>query len=412
MKNLRRKASPALMALLVGGTGLAGLAQLMDGPAHADPAYASTAANMVGVGSDTIQDVFDAYTGADPYPAFTNTATQKSNFFVPLHAAGTNNAVVSSFDAIPAGGSASAPGCITTKLGGPSFDRPNGSSNGINALLATTGTTGWEASAATTCTNALVNVQGQIDFARSSRGAKTTGTTLTFIPMARDAVSFAYFDHSTGVVSSLTTAQLNSLYSSPTGTITVGADTVKACLMQSGSGTRSFWESAIAVTDAQADAAATAAGCNGQEENGGNSFYTFASGLAAGTDAVIPFSAASWISQANGTALDRSATARTGGVDLGSITDGTTALGKPYTGTGSALSPSATFYASATYGRDTYAVVLTNKITGFTASKSLQGLFAGSTAAICQTDAANTRTQYGFLAPTRACGDTSVTGAS
>lgn len=401
MINFRRKISPAVAALAVAGAGLGGLVNLTTTSAHADPAYATRSAIAVGVGSDTIQDVFDAFTGADPYPPASN-----SNFFTPLHAT-TNNAQIASFDAVPAG--SNAPGCITTILGGPTFDRPNGSSKGIEALTdSLSASTPWQA-AGSTCTTAPVNIQGQVDFARSSRGVKTAGTTLTFIPVARDAVSFAYWDHSTNVLSNLTSAQLKSLYSSASGTITVGTDTVKACLMQAGSGTRTFWENAIGVTDAQADAAATAAGCNGLEENGANQFYSSVSALPAGTDAIIPFSVGSWISQANGAALDRSATGRTGGVNLGGI-DGS---GTPYTGIAPNEAPLATFYASTTYGRDTYVVVPTAKLSGFTASAALKGLFVSTTtttAAVCAADAGTTKQKYGFLEPTQACGSTTLTG--
>jgi len=370
-------------------------------PAGADPAFVSS---YVGVGSDTIQDVFNALSGAEPYPPSTATV-----YSVPLHSSSTSrNKTVSSFDAIPAGGTASAPGCIATKLGGPSFDRPNGSGNGIAALSHAIDGTPWNATTGS-CTNTGVNVSGQIDFARSSRGPKTSGTALTFIPFARDAVSYAYFDHSTNTIASLTTAQLKSLYQSPTGTITVGADTVKACLPQLGSGTRSFWETAIGVTDAQADAAATAAGCNGQEENGANTFYTFANALATGVDAVIPFSAGSWIAQANGVALDNSAAGRTGGVDLGNI-DG---LGKPYTGTPGSEAPNNAFYLSTQYGRNLNVVVSTPKI-GALGDAGLKSLFVGSSSSICAADAQATVNRFGFDSLTPAvgtCGSTTTTGA-
>jgi hypothetical protein len=90
-------------------------------PAGADPAFTSS---YVGVGSDTIQDVMNALGGASPYPGSSNPST----YYLPIHSdAGSGSKSISSFDAIPQGGSASAPGCITSRLGGPSYDRPNGS---------------------------------------------------------------------------------------------------------------------------------------------------------------------------------------------------------------------------------------------------------------------------------------------
>ena len=55
----------------------------------------------------------------------------------------------------------------------------------------------WENTSAS-CTNATVNVTGQINFARAARGPKTTGTTLTFVPFGRDAVAYLYYDHGDG----------------------------------------------------------------------------------------------------------------------------------------------------------------------------------------------------------------------
>ena len=97
--------------------------------AHADPL--STTA-FAGVGSSTLQDVVDAFAGAAPTPPSGSTV-----FFTPIHSsAATNEVTIQSWDAFPPGGSAAAPGCIATKVGGPTFDRPAGSGNGRLALLA------------------------------------------------------------------------------------------------------------------------------------------------------------------------------------------------------------------------------------------------------------------------------------
>jgi len=407
MINMRRKTASLVGALAIAGSGLgvAGLAATGTS-AHADPAFF---ASKVGVGSDTIQDVFDAYSGADPYPPASN-----AKYYVPLVSDSASKGwTVSSFDAIPAGGTPAAPGCITTKLNGPAFDRPNGSSNGITALTDSINGTAWQASTGS-CTGAAVGITNQIDFARSSRGPKTTGSTLTFIPFARDGVSFAYFDHKTNNIQNLTTAQLVALYSSSTGTITVGADTVDACIMQSGSGTRSFWETALGVTDAQVITAVTASGCGqGSEENNANgAFLTFANGLPSGTDAVIPFSAGSWAAQANGVSNDVSGNGRAAGIALGSI-DGTA----PLTGSAPNLLPNSAFYGSTTYGRNVFVVVPTTKVSGSLLQKdtALISLFANSTASICSTTAQATANRFGLDSLTAAegtCGSTATTGNS
>jgi hypothetical protein len=334
---------------------------------------------------------------------------------------------ISSYDAIPAGGSASAPGCITTKPGGPAFDRPNGSGNGIAALshaFDTPANSGWQASASNppSCTVGTLNpapsVSGQIDFARSSRGPKVAGTALDYIPLFRDAVDFAFFKaNGTADISTLSLTQLQTLYSNTaTGTITVGADTVKACLPQSGSGTRSFFLGAIGVADAgTADVAATAAGCNGQEENGANTFATTA---AACIDAVIPFSAGSFISQINpGNATDRSSTGVAAGVDLGIINPGGPGAVKPYTGVATAppIAIDSTYYSNTTFGRDLYAVISQSKC-GATCGGAglgdpgLKSLFAGATSAVCSAAAQTTANNFGFATFTTLAGTPSTCG--
>jgi hypothetical protein len=389
-------------------------------PAGADPAFTSA---YTGVGSDTIQDVMNAFGGASPYPGGSATST----YYIPLHSsAASGSKSVSSFDAIPQGGTASAPGCITTKLGGPSFDRPNGSGNGIAALShavdPNAANNTWEASTAS-CTGALVNVAGQIDFARSSRGPNNTTTNaLTYIPFSRDGVSYAYIQHGTHDISQLTTAQLTSLYNGGSGTISVGGDTVRACLDQTGSGTVAFFLGAIGVTVANAQTAATNSGCfsgTGLEENGGDAFLTKANSINMTDDYVVMFSAGSWIAQANGTALDRSSSARGAGVDLGNPDSIGGAGAKPYTGTPGTEAPNPTYYnfssgtTVGTYGRNLYIVVPTAKI-GITGDAGLKSLFVGGSAAICAAGAQSTASSFGFLSlngVVGTCGATTLTGA-
>jgi len=386
-------------------SGTAGLATLtaMTTSAQADPSFVSAYA---GVGADVTQDVYAGLSGASPAPPATNT-----NFYLPIHSsAATNNKTIDSFDASPAGGTTVNPGCITTKLGGPSFDRPNSTTAGIGALLAAVNGTGWENSSAS-CTGAPVNVTGQIDFARAARGPKSSGTTLTFVPFARDALGIVEYDHSTGNLASLTTAELTALYSSSTGTSTINGDTVYACLTISGSTPRTNLESAIGVSDSTANAAATAAGCNNIQQNSGDSFYAFASTLPAHSDAVIPISSGSWISQANGVAVDRSSAARAGGADLAAVDS----LGKPYTGSGTSLLPNTNYFQSTQYGYNVYTVLPTAKITGFTKDAALVSLFVGSTASLCSPTEQSIVNTFGFDSLTVAegtCGSTTTTGNS
>ncbi|MGD0381471.1 MAG: hypothetical protein ABSC30_15965 [Acidimicrobiales bacterium] len=400
----------AVASALGGGTSLV----VATGAAQADP---PSTTGLVAVGADVTQDLFDAYTGASPPPGLSGN-TQATTFYTPLHSSdATDDFTIQSFDASPFGGTTTAPGCITTKTGGPSFDRPNSTTNGIAALYDETVGTAWvNPTPSQSCTGTAVSVTGQIDFARAARGVKTTGTTLTFIPYARDALGILRYDHGDGVIDSLTSAQLTTLYTSTNGKLTVGADTVYACLTISGSTPRSNLESALGITDAQASAAATAAGCNNITQNSGNAFY---SGLPSAVtsvntnDAVIPISSGSWESQANLVAVDRSATARTNGVDLAAITDGSTPLGQPYTGTAPNEVPNTTYYSDTAFGYNLFTVVPSNKISGFTQNLALESLFVGSGSALCSSTAQTTAHTFGFDSLTVAegtCGSTSATG--
>ncbi len=405
MKSFLHHRSVRIAAALAVACSLAGMADVVAATtqAQADPASVTAYA---GVGADVTQDLYAGLGGASPAPPSASTT-----FFTPLHSSNaTNNMTIQSFDANPPGGTTLNPGCITTKVGGPSFDRPNSTTAGIAALLDAVNGSGWENSSAS-CTNTPVSVTGQIDFARAARGPKTTGTTLTFVPYGRDALGLLIFDHGDGAINTLTTADLTSLYSSSTGSITIGGDKVLGCLTITGSTPRSNLESAISVSDTTANTAATAAGCAQIQQNSGNAFYSFASGLASGTDAVIPISVGSWIGQANGVGVDRSNTARTGGVTLAAIDS----LGIPTTGTIPNLVPKTSYYQNSQYGYNVYTVLPTSKLSGFTADAALESLFVGSSSALCSSANQSTVNEFGFDSLTSSegtCGSTTTTGDS
>lgn len=412
MKSFVSTRSIRIAAALAVACGTAGLASIvgLSSSAQADPAWTTS---YVGVGADVTQDLFAGLTGASPAPPSPST-----NFFTPLHTdGGDGSTTISSFDANPPGGSTTAPGCVTTKLNGPAFDRPNSTTNGIAALLAAVTGSGWENTSAT-CTGKTVNVTGQIDFARAARGVKTAGTTLTFIPYARDALGILVYDHGDGKLNSITTAQLLTLYSSTSGTSVINGDTVRACLTLSGSTPRSNLEAALGgLSDTTAGNAATAAGCNQIEQNNGNKFFSNASAALPSTiDSVIPISVGSWIGQANTVGLDRSNSARAGGAYLTSVTDGSTVLGQPTTGTAPSLAPNTTYYQSTTYGYNVYTVVPSRAVLpgGGFEDTGLESLFSGSGSALCSTYyQTNLVNRFGFdsLTPSEGtCGSTTLTG--
>ena len=189
----------------------------------------------------------------------------------------------------------------------------------------------------------------------------------------------------------LTTAQLTSLYTN--GTITVGATLVKACAIQSGSGTLSFFAGAIGRTHAQVQAAAVTAGCgtagNHLQEHDADAFLARANPIVGpGEAAVVGFSVANWIAQANLVSQDRSNAARAAGVDLGDV-DNRASGAKPYNGSGSSLTPDNAYYTFTsggtvgTWGRDVYNVVDTNRIDPVFGDAPLVSLLVGNTSSLC-----------------------------
>ena len=73
--------------------------------------------------------------------------------------------------------------------------------------------------------------------------------------------------------------------------------------------------------------------------------------------------------------MDESATARSNGVTLGSVNDGGTVLGLPFTGSGTSLAPNTTYYQSTSYGYNLYTVLPTDVLSGFNEDTSLVDLF-------------------------------------
>jgi hypothetical protein len=404
-RRLSRRASRWIMAfsILTGSAGLAAIVSVGT-TASADPSFTSA---IVGVGSDVTQDVNAGLSGESPEPP----TTQAPNFFDPITSTtGTNSETIASFDASPPGadGNTSDPGCIITKVGGPSFDRPNSSTAGITALLDAVNDTGFENTSAS-CTGTPVDVSGEINFARSARGPKSGGSTLTFIPYAQDGLGILVYDHGADDFDSgggLSTAQLTSLYSSSTGKITVGTQTVYGCLPIAGSAPRSQLETVLDISDSTATTAATAAGCNSITQNSGNAFATFFTGLGTNDDAVIPISAGSWIGQANQVGLDRSNTARSDGAYLAEVNSI-----QPTTGTAPSLVPNTAYYES-TFGYPVFEVVPTENLSGFGENAAEVDLFENE---ICKTTVQSIVHQFGFdtlQGSEDTCGETTVTGDS
>jgi hypothetical protein len=395
------------------------------GTAQADPAWTSS---LVGVGADVTQDLWAAYTGASPAPDLGQTNT---TFYAPLNAGSTNNFLtVSSYDANPPGEPTTTAGCIITKAGGNAWDRPNSSTEGINALFdSVTGNT-WEGSPS--CTGTPESITGQLQFARSARGVKTSGTTLTFIPYARDGLGVLVYTPTSGSpLANLTASELTALYSTDNGQETINGVTVYACTTINGSTPNSNLATALGISTttenaaaADADSANVTGGlCPAVVQNSGNAFYSAVSGLGNGFGAVVPISSASWESQSNDVAVDRSNTARANGVDLADITNASsTNLGKPYVsgtiGSGPDAGdagevPNTTYYQDSLWGYSVYTVVPTRTLSGINFSAPLNALFVGNTSAQCSTAAQSTAHDFGFdtlTAGEGTCGSTTSQG--
>jgi ABC-type phosphate transport system substrate-binding protein len=400
--NLRPRAKKAGAVAAVAVVGATALMSFAGGTAGADPKQLNAA--LVGTGSDTTQDIMNALAGEANGKLYTPIRSSQASGFRQII----------SFDAV---GSA----CITPRAPGSSFDRPNGSSNGRDSLSQAVkpGATGWDASGVT-CTTAPKNVSGLIDFARSSSGITSTTGDLTYIPFGRDALSYAYYTPA-GVtpVTNLTQAQLTSLHTDASGSaeITVGGTRVIACRIQQGSGTFASWNSKVGsptqpVLDTSTGECPIDPAINGLQENDGSALVNAGRAVNAArptpdTMVVIGFSAANYISQANGVAksdlpaLNAGETFNLGGID---------GLGVPYSGTAPTLTPATAFYASTTWGRDVYNILPTNRAVGigFAAEKSL---FVGTGSAICSSAAQATVNAFGFsstLSAGTTCGSTTL----
>lgn len=363
------------------------------GSAGADPRQLDA---YIGVGSDTTQEVVNAFAGS------TN-----GNYYTPVHSNAGKQII--SFDALPTGSDF----CITTKIGGSSFYRPNGSTNGRKALSRAMDGTGWGVASGACGGN--VNVSGSIHFARSSDGpaAGDTGTALTYIPFGRDGVSFAYYRKAGSPVTELTRAQLTAIFTSNTRQVINGVRMLP-CGIQTGSGTFKFWNGVTTATTSTEDAATKECndllGLNNRaEENNGD--HLKARGDAAdtavpGTQVIIGFSAASFIAKSN---LVSPGTPPAG-VGIGSISDngGGINLGSPVTGTAPNLVPNGAFYNDATFGRNVYNVLPTNIIAAPVGQLDIKQIFSGATSSICQN--VDVIHKFGFQ-DTPSCGSLSLKGS-
>ncbi len=415
MASIRTKVYRAA-ALLSAAAGLLGVVSI--DTASADP-IGTTA--YVGVGSDTTQDVMNAMSGQ----VLTLTPPTPAKSIV-------------SWDALLPGATPANPGCITPKYGAPTVLRPNGSSNGINALIAAKTNAVWPA-AANTCTAAgKIIGSANVNFARSSRGPNNTTTNrLTFVPFGRDAMMYLYRTNSPTAVADgvarMTNAEFRNAVS-PGGNalVTKGSTTVLTCVPQSGSGTQQFWLAAIGhptpTTNAANTIANTAfANCGNLQEHDGNDFNTLATSYLnthPNSAVVVPMGASPFVAQCNISAIDRSnqfraflGTANGGIGDIDNIASPTGPLTSTTPGSCAGNPTYFNFDSGATigtFGRDVYNVLWTEDLDPIIGDTGLQQIFTSTTNpnGVCGTNGQTIRARYGFLPSVLPCGNTTRTGNS
>ncbi|MDR2253986.1 MAG: substrate-binding domain-containing protein [Bifidobacteriaceae bacterium] len=321
---------------------------LCAGPAMADPgAYRP----LAGAGSDTTQYVLGGLGEA-------------------ISIGGAK--VIGSYDAI---GSAT----IQTRAAGPSFVRPNGSGNGVKALTASINPTGaylWNG----------VEITGQLDFARSSSGPSTAGDDLTYIPFAKDAVTYAFSDAgNASVPAQLTVDDLAAIYRGQVTTYQDNNGVTRAyipMLPQAGSGTRSFFLQKIGVAESEIGWITSIV-----QENDGQEVDAIGE--------IVPFSVASWIAQDNDVVPN---TVNDNAVTTGAIDDDMYGV-VPAVEFG-LLNPDFPIT------RQVYNVVQTSRLTSEApADVLLQQTFAGAESAVCGATATITAYGFGVIAD---CGDTTT----
>ena len=380
------------LAFAVAATALIGAAASAGGNASADPKQYD--APFVAVGSDTTQDLMNAFAGFENGVNYTPLQTD----------AATGQKQIVSWDATANGLTTT---CITARTGGPSFNRPNGSGAGRTALLSTI--TGGGTTSNTNCGTGTTSASGQISFARSSSLSGTAGTTLAYVPIARDALSFGVYRKTGAPVTSLTSAQLTQIFTTAAG-VTIGGVKIYGCDIQSGSGTGQTWRQKLTgattplTTTTVCDGAinpGTGLAFGAAQENDGDGLVARGDAVDAidpGAQVIVGFSVGGFIGKANGVARGGMPTS----VSIGTISDIT--VNNPVTGTVPNLVGDSTFYAS-TFGRDIYNVFPASVINSAFGNDAIKQLFKGATSKACLATA--TIQKFGFL-PIATCGDSTT----
>jgi len=253
------------------------------GAALADPPT-NTYGTLVGVGSDTTQNVVNAI-------------------------ANGSSGLLASYDAVPLNTTiktrASGAACAT-------IARPKSSGSGEAALFNDT-------TAATGC----------IDFSRSSKAPNTFGFSHgeTGIPFAIDAVSYGIRSDS-AISKSLTLADLTDIYNCVYPT-----SVYQPLLPDNGSGTRSFFLSKLGFTDSATFTSGTGHTCIKDFNSTGQHIEENTGTYLTDPTYVIPFSVAQYLGQSNGVAsntLGKTVLGRVGGTGSFALNTGSSTTREVY----------------------------------------------------------------------------------
>jgi hypothetical protein len=384
-------------------------------PAQADPATA-TFGQLVGLGSDTTQDVVNGLAAAiTPAAAAAAPAGSLASYF----ATGSST--------------------VVTRSGASEIPRASGSSSGRDMLLVSMGAlTSKSITAAngvggtSSVTAAKANSVGMIDFARSSSGLTTalSDGVVTYIPFARDAVTAAVNPASPlavvpFVLGSAEVPGEPSLYNIYRGVVryayvngTVGsyvynsvgataeaapggttAYAIQAYLPQTGSGTRSYFIGKIGLSEANITTINTTTPGTIKSSFGADIAVQEHDGSVVESDpnGVVAFSISQWVAQAN----LKAETDRRHGAMLTVMN-----AVAPTTGSGTSYATNPLFTAMV---RDVYNIVPSRLADDDTSA--IHAMFVGATSKVCA--AASTITAFGFgllpgTTPATTCGYTGL----
>ncbi|MEU6346290.1 hypothetical protein ABZ883_35680 [Streptomyces sp. NPDC046977] len=337
---------------------------LLSAPASADPSPITDYRQLAGVGSDTTQDVMNdlangtSVVGAD------------------------GNRIIASWDS-----TGTSPISIKDPATRPlcTMDRPHG--NDIDALR-----------------NDILAGRSCIDFVRMSRGPLASGTELTWIPFARDAVTWTT-DLTSPIGAqppgnlaspSLTISQLRSIYTTCSYTDAAGVQRpVQPLLPPFGSGPRQSWLLALGLSEDDVRLARASGVCAGYKDTDLGNDGTAITNL----NQIMPYSVAQWIAQ--GKSLP-GVPNRRGESRLRAVSNQA-----PITGSG----PATTLNSSFVFSHDVYNVIQTTRLN----TSPILATFVGAGAKVCSPASIAVIKNYGFgdlnadLALSN-CGDTNLTG--